>query len=91
MLGDSDGVYNMLGVAISGDFEGYRSEGSVVVGAIFVADIFAKRSGYVGRRGYFSVYIFRRYFRLQRLLLLRRVRFLLQCLRKYSVSLSSLS
>ena len=42
MLGDSDGVDNTLGVAISGNFEGYRSEGSVVVGAIFVAGIFAK-------------------------------------------------
>ena len=31
MLGDSDGVYNTLGVAISGNFEGYRAEGSVVV------------------------------------------------------------
>ena len=51
MLGDSDGVDNTLGVAISGNFKGYRSEGSVVVGAIFVAGIFAKRSGYVGRRG----------------------------------------
>ena len=51
MLGDSDGVDNTLGVAISGNFEGYRSEGRVVVGAIFVAGIFAKRCGYVGRRG----------------------------------------
>ena len=51
MLGDSDGIYNTLGVAISGNFQGDRSEGGVVVGAIFVAGIFAKRSGYVGRRG----------------------------------------
>ena len=55
MLGDSDGVYDTLGVAISGNFEGYRSEGSVVVRAIFEAGIFAKGSGYVGRRGQWSV------------------------------------
>ena len=50
MLGNSDGVYNTLGVAISGNFEWYRAEGSVVVGAVFVAGILAKCSGYVGRR-----------------------------------------
>ena len=41
MLGDSDGVYNTLGVAISGNFEGYRAEGSVVVGAVYYAPFVA--------------------------------------------------
>ena len=51
MFGDSDGVYDTLEGMISCNFKWYRTEGSVVVGAVFVAGNFAKRSGYVGRRG----------------------------------------
>ena len=48
MLGDCDGVYNTLGDKISGNFEWYRAESSVVVGAVFVAVFFGVRFQNVG-------------------------------------------